>query len=85
MPVQTAWALLGLLGANGTPDPGLRRERAIERGVAYLISAQGQDGTWTQRTLSGVFNRNCMIHYDNYRHVMPLWALSRHHRLSRGE
>jgi len=23
-----------------------------------------------------VFNRTCLINYDNYRHVFPMWALS---------
>lgn len=80
LPVQTAWALLGLLGAHGTPDPGRARERAIERGIAYLTRTQGTEGTWSQDAISGAFNRNCMIHYDNYRHVMPLWALARYLR-----
>jgi squalene cyclase len=24
----------------------------------------------------GVFNRTCLISYDNYRHYFPLWALA---------
>lgn len=82
LPVQTAWALLGLMGAHGTPDRDGSRARAIERGVAWLASGQQADGSWAQTALSGAFNRNCMIHYDNYRHVMPLWALARYHRLT---
>jgi len=31
----------------------------------------------------GVFNRNCMINYDNYRYYFPMWALARHARLAR--
>jgi lanosterol synthase len=23
-----------------------------------------------------VFNRTCLINYDNYRHYFPLWALA---------
>ncbi|MDQ3032376.1 MAG: terpene cyclase/mutase family protein [Myxococcota bacterium] len=83
LPVQTAWALLGLLGAHGVPDPDGRRRRAIERGIEHLLTRQNADGTWEQHAISGAFNRNCMIHYDNYRHVMPLWALGRYHRLTR--
>jgi lanosterol synthase len=30
-----------------------------------------------------VFNRNCMINYDNYRYYFPLWALARYSRLHR--
>ncbi len=82
LPIQSAWALLGLMGAHRTPDPGGARGRAIARGVEYLTSAQQPDGSWHQTAISGAFNRNCMIHYDNYRHVMPLWALARFHRLA---
>lgn len=82
LPIQTAWALLGLLGAHGAaPDPEGARGRAIERGVDFLLDAQREGGDWEQRAISGAFNRNCMIHYDNYRHVMPLWALARYHRV----
>lgn len=81
LPIQTAWALLGLMGAHRAPDPGGRRAQAIERGIDYLTAAQEADGSWLQTAISGAFNRNCMIHYDNYRHVMPLWALARYHRL----
>jgi squalene/oxidosqualene cyclase-like protein len=76
LPVQTAWALLALMGAPKNAE----REQAIERGVEWLLSVQERGGSWTQTAITGAFNRNCMIHYDNYRHVMPLWALSRYVR-----
>ncbi len=81
LPVQSAWALLALLGAEGACGKDRERERAIDRGIEYLLGAQQHDGAWAQDAISGAFNRNCMIHYDNYRHVMPLWALSRYYRL----
>lgn len=81
LPVQTAWALLGLLAAHRLPDPHGARKRAIERGIAWLVAHQAPDGAWAQEAISGAFNRNCMIHYDNYRRVMPLWALSRYLRV----
>ncbi len=84
LPVQTAWSLLGLLGAHSLPDPRGERRRAIERGIAWLVAHQEADGAWAQEAISGAFNRNCMIHYDNYHRVMPLWALSRYHRVMRG-
>lgn len=83
LPIQTAWALLGLMGARGVRDPRGERARAVERGVEYLVRTQGADGSWSQTAISGAFNRNCMIHYDNYRHVMPLWALARYYRTRR--
>lgn len=79
--VQTAWAMLGLLAAAPT-DPEVLR--AVGRGAEFLLASQRADGGWDREALSGVFNRNCAINYDNYRFVMPLWALSRYARLSPG-
>ena len=64
-----------LQAAESDVEPALRD--AIAQGVHFLLKQQQEDGSWMQNAISGVFNRNCMIHYDNYRHVMPLWALSR--------
>lgn len=36
---------------------------------------QEASGDWPQQTISGVFNRNCMITYANYRNIFPIWAL----------
>jgi squalene cyclase len=37
------------------------------RAAAYLMRAQESSGDWPQQHISGVFNRNCMITYANYR------------------
>jgi squalene cyclase len=44
-------------------------------------------GDWPQQQISGVFNKNCMISYSNFRNIFPIWALgafgayhSRRHR-----
>lgn len=85
-PVQTAWALLGLMsGLEHTGDrvPASRRAAyngAIASGVAYLQETQTDDG-WPFDMVYGVFNKNCMINYDNYRYYFPLWALARAARL----
>ncbi|MBK8480986.1 MAG: terpene cyclase/mutase family protein [Proteobacteria bacterium] len=81
--VQTAWAVLALLAAaeHGAPESATYRA-AAERGVALLLARQRADGGWPQEAIAGVFNRTCMIHYDNYRDVMPLWALGRYVRLA---
>ena len=62
--VHTAWALLALMAA------GLHRrdKQPLERGVRYLMAAQEASGDWPQQHITGVFNRNCMISYSNYRH-----------------
>ena len=37
------------------------------RAARFLMSAQLPSGDWPQQHISGVFNRNCMITYANYR------------------
>lgn len=69
-PVMTSWALLALAEGPAAVTP------ALERGVAFLCARQGKDGTWTASELSGVFNKTCGIHYDNYVKVFPPWALA---------
>ena len=73
--VCTAWALLALMAGHcHTP----RGEKAIERGVKYLMSRQQDDGDWPQEGISGVFNRSCSITYTAYRNIFPIWALGRY-------
>jgi lanosterol synthase len=68
--VQTAWALSALLRA-GHPD-----RAAQDRAAHFLVAKQAADGGWAREPLVGVFNRTCLINYDNYRHYFPLWALA---------
>lgn len=67
---QTSWALMALLRA------GCRDVDALDRAARFLISKQLEDGSWAREPLVGVFNRTCLINYDNYRHYFPLWALA---------
>jgi lanosterol synthase len=67
---QTAWALLALVRAR---DPG---RAAQERAARWLVGRQRADGAWSREPMVGVFNRTCLINYDNYRHYFPLWALA---------
>lgn len=61
--VHSSWAVLALIAAQWhLIDP-----KAIEAGVKYLIAAQLPSGDWPQEHITGVFNRNCMISYSNYR------------------
>jgi cycloartenol synthase len=73
--VQTAWALLALMGA-GVAAP--EEVAAVERGVKFLLSRQEPSGDWPQEGITGVFNRSCGITYTSYRNVFPIWALARH-------
>ena len=63
--VNTAWALLALMTAgHHHVDP-----KPIVEGVRFLLSMQEPSGDWPQQSISGVFNKNCMITYANYRYV----------------
>ena len=68
--VQTAW-VLSTLARAGHPDAD-----AQGRAVRFLVEKQEADGSWAREPLVGVFNRTCLINYDNYRHYFPLWALA---------
>lgn len=67
---QTAWALSALvLGQSDASE-------AMAKAARWLCARQEADGSWAREPLVGVFNRTCLINYDNYRHVFPMWALA---------
>ncbi|KAF8057901.1 GgCAS1 [Scenedesmus sp. PABB004] len=75
--VNTAWAMMALLaGGYHAADA-----KPLHRAAAYLMRAQCDSGDWPQQHISGVFNRNCMITYANYRNIFPIWALGLYRRL----
>ncbi|MBO0747567.1 MAG: squalene--hopene cyclase [Acidimicrobiaceae bacterium] len=70
---QTAWALLALLAA------GEGRGVAVERGVAWLLDNQTDDGTWDEPWFTGTgFPWDFSLNYHLYRLVFPLTALGRY-------
>ncbi|KPI06165.1 squalene-hopene cyclase [Actinobacteria bacterium OV450] len=72
-PSQTAWALMALLSA------GERNGEAVERGIAYLVAAQQEDGSWDEPYFTGTgFPWDFSINYHLYRQVFPLTALGRY-------
>ncbi|KAL6760808.1 2,3-oxidosqualene cyclase, partial [Haematococcus lacustris] len=75
--VNTAWALLTLLAGGYHRAQG---PAALHRAARYLMLAQLPSGDWPQQHISGVFNRNCMISYSNYRNIFPIWALGQYRR-----
>eukprot|EP00775_Hariotina_reticulata_P008841 gene8841-9020_t len=75
--VNTAWAMMALLAAGYHNMDAL----PLHKGAAFLMRAQEASGDWPQQHISGVFNRNCMITYANYRNIFPIWALGLYRRL----
>src|SRR5579859_1776611 len=76
---QTAWALLGLLAVQRGSAADERINAAIERGIAYLLEHQSDDGTWEEPYFTGTgFPRAFMINYHMYRIYFPLTALGRY-------
>lgn len=73
--VNTAWAVLGLMAAK------YPNRSVIEKGIQFLISSQLSSGDWPFEEIKGVFNKNCMIEYPNYKNAFPIWALGRYARL----
>jgi squalene-hopene/tetraprenyl-beta-curcumene cyclase len=71
-PSQTAWALLALLAV----DP---YSAAVERGVAWLVETQRDDGGWDEQLYTGTgFPGDFYISYEMYRVVFPISALGRY-------
>jgi len=68
---QTAWALIAL-HALGERSP------AVERGLAWLVANQREDGTWDEPEYTGTgFPGHFYINYHLYRLSFPLMALGR--------
>lgn len=66
--VNTAWALLALIAAG---YHSIDRQ-PLDAAARCLMNMQLSDGDWPQQHISGVFNRNCMITYANYRYPRRL-------------
>jgi lanosterol synthase len=71
--VMTSWALLALLEVLPA------QAEAIRRGIAWLRSQQGADGSWPQQAVNGVFFGTAMLDYRLYKSYFPAWALARYH------
>lgn len=79
--VNTAWAMIALIATNSHKDNPV----PLQRGAAFLMRMQEENGDWPQQHISGVFNRNCMITYANYRNLFPIWALGAFRRCVLGD
>ena len=66
---QTAWALIALHALG-------ERTEAVERGLAWLVSNQREDGTWDEPEYTGTgFPGHFYINYHLYRLSFPVMAL----------
>ncbi|KAG0174988.1 Lanosterol synthase (Oxidosqualene--lanosterol cyclase) [Apophysomyces sp. BC1034] len=72
--VNTAWALMALMEAK------YPHEEPIRRGIELIMKRQQENGEWLQENIEGVFNKNCMISYPNYKFAFSIWALGKYAR-----
>ncbi|PVU94744.1 hypothetical protein BB561_002291 [Smittium simulii] len=73
--VNTSFALLGLMAAK------YDKKSVLEKGVRLIMSRQQESGEWLQEGIEGVFNKNCMIAYPNYKFIFTIWALGKYSQL----
>ena len=77
---QTAWAIIGILAAMDSIE--FAGEKAIAKGVEYLIRTQQDDGTWDEDFFTGTgFPGHFYLKYHLYQQYFPLQALARSQKI----
>ncbi|GJW57347.1 dammarenediol II synthase-like protein [Tanacetum coccineum] len=75
--VQTSWAMLGLM-FGGQME---RDSMPLHKAAKLLINAQMDNGDFPQQEITGVYMKNCLLLYAQYRNIFPLWALGEYRKL----
>jgi squalene/oxidosqualene cyclase-like protein len=74
--ISTAWACLALMHAE------MAITSTLDRGIAYLMRRQAEDGGWPREGVNGVFFGTAMLEYTLYNSYFPAMALALFDRLS---
>ncbi|KAI8381007.1 terpenoid cyclases/protein prenyltransferase alpha-alpha toroid [Radiomyces spectabilis] len=73
--VNTAFAVMSLMDAK------YPHREPIRRGIQLIMQRQQNTGEWLQESIEGVFNKNCMISYPNYKFSFTIWALGKYAKI----
>ncbi|GMP71851.1 hypothetical protein CsSME_00030105 [Camellia sinensis var. sinensis] len=80
---DTFFVLEGLVSAGKTYN----NSQAVRRGIEFLLSIQNEEGGWGESLescpsmeITGVYMKNCMLHYAQYRNIFPMWALGEYRK-----